>query len=173
MASPGVGLKGRTVGTPLWLDFERLEANRQMRGCPVVGRLENNEQQNVRSTVKPRILVVDDQRLITITLKHLLADEGYETATANSGEEAVEVARVFTPDFVLSDVAMGRMNGVQAAQRILSFLPQCKVLFMSANVRCREDGTPNFEIVAKPFSFDDLLAKISYLLSTTADNAAA
>ena len=48
-----------------------------------------------------KILVVDDERAITSTLAAILEYQGYETATANSGEEAVQVACSFQPNFIL------------------------------------------------------------------------
>jgi CheY-like chemotaxis protein len=119
-----------------------------------------------------KILVVDDVRGITSTLSEIFESQSYETATANSGEEAVQVARSFRPDCILSDVKMGAMNGIDAAIEILGVLPQCKVLFMSGDIG---DGNPlsnaiakgfNFEILAKPVPVSELLARISQLLSS-------
>ena len=64
----------------------------------MAGRVGANQREPSRSNTKPRILVVDDERMITRTLAVILQREGYETATAYSGEEAIRVACSFHPD---------------------------------------------------------------------------
>jgi CheY-like chemotaxis protein len=77
-----------------------------------------------------KILVVDDQQSIAATLATILESEGYKTATAFSGEEAVQMASSFRPDCIVSDVMMGAMNGIEAAIEILRALPYSKVLLL-------------------------------------------
>ena len=58
------------------------------------------------------ILIVDDEPLQRDILKTILSDEGYETYSAASGEEALKLARTYEPDVVLSDLKMGKMDGI-------------------------------------------------------------
>ena len=123
----------------------------------------------MRST-RPKILVVDDERAIASTLATILENRGYETATAYSGEEAVQVARSFQPDCIVSDITMGAMNGVDAAIEILRALPYSKVLFVSGNAsygdlleKARARGF-DFEILVKPVPPPVLLERISQIL---------
>lgn len=124
-----------------------------------------------------RILVVDDDRAIASTLATIFESEGYETATANSGEEAVKVASSFQPDCIVSDVMMGAMNGIEAAIEILGVLPQCEVLFISGNAPCLnllEQAIAKgfeFEILAKPVPVLELLARIAEILSESASQS--
>jgi CheY-like chemotaxis protein len=124
---------------------------------------------------RTRILVVDDEPTITLTLTAILEDEGYETATANSGEEAVRVACSFRPGFLLSDIEMGAMDGIEAAKEILRFLPYCKVLFVSGHaayeevLRGEKEQGFNFEFLNKPIPPVELLEKISQVLSCNAE----
>jgi CheY-like chemotaxis protein len=123
-----------------------------------------------------RILVVDDETAIASTLARILENHGYKTAIANSGEEAVGVASSFCPDFIVSDIIMGAMNGIEAVLEILVVLPMCKVLFMSGNANCldfrgrdllvnaRAKGY-SFEILSKPFPPHELLSRISQILA--------
>lgn len=118
-----------------------------------------------------KILVVDDERHIVSLRATILESKGYETATAYSGEEAVQVARSFQPDCILSDVMMEAMNGVDAAIEIRSFLPWCKVLFISGNAgygghlgRARAQGF-TFEALDKPITPTEVLARIARILS--------
>ncbi|HTY52448.1 MAG TPA: response regulator [Methanomicrobiales archaeon] len=67
-----------------------------------------------------KVLVVDDEAIITMQLEERLTTLGYEVAgMAASGEEAVEKARRLSPDIILMDIVMpGRMNGIEAAKQI-------------------------------------------------------
>jgi CheY-like chemotaxis protein len=62
---------------------------------------------SVMCNTRPKILVVDDEGGIRLTLAVIFAMHGYETATAFSGEEAVQVACSFHLDCIVSDVMMG------------------------------------------------------------------
>jgi CheY-like chemotaxis protein len=122
-----------------------------------------------------KILVVDDERAIASTLATILESQGYETATAFSGEEAVEVAGSFQPDCIVSDVMMGAMNGIEAAMEILGALPYCKVLLISGNAgygdlleKARGKGF-DFELLLKPVTPSELLARIEKVLSNSAE----
>ena len=69
-----------------------------------------------------KILVVDDERAIAATLAKILDYRGYKTAKAYSGEEAVQLACSFQPDCIVSDVMMGKMNGIDAVIEILRYV---------------------------------------------------
>ncbi len=124
---------------------------------------------------KYKILVVDDEQTIATMLANVFDFEGYEAATAFSGEQAILVARSFKPDFLVSDVVMGGINGIEAAIDILSTLPQCKVLFISGNAMYTDTlGSDSlekayakgfhFEIIQKPVRARELLDRISQIL---------
>jgi signal transduction histidine kinase len=66
-----------------------------------------------------RILVADDLEDSAESLAMLLSQQGHEVRTAHDGDEAVGVARSFLPDVVLLDIAMPKLNGYEAARRIL------------------------------------------------------
>jgi response regulator NasT len=69
----------------------------------------------------PRILVAEDESLVRLDLRAMLADAGYEVcAEAADGLEAVELAAVHEPDAILMDANMPRLDGVTAARRILA-----------------------------------------------------
>ncbi len=125
-----------------------------------------------------KILVVDDERAIVSARATIFESQGYETATAYSGEEAVRVACRFHPDCIVSDVMMGAMNGVEAAIEIVGVLPQCKVLFISGNVgygdlleKARAKGF-NFQALAKPVHVPELLSRISQICPQSPDQTA-
>lgn len=122
-----------------------------------------------------KILIVDDERAIASARAKILESQGYETATAYSGEEAFQLACSFHPDCIVSDIMMGVMNGVEAAIEIVGVLPQCKVLFISGNVgygdlleKARANGF-NFEALAKPVPVPELLSRISQICPQSPD----
>ncbi len=115
---------------------------------------------------KPRVLVVDDERVIADTLAIILNQHGYEATAVYTGTAAVEQARIVHPDLVISDVIMPDMNGIEAAINIRKFLPTCKILLFSGQAAtadllesARAQGH-EFEILAKPVHPQDLLSKL-------------
>ena len=65
-----------------------------------------------------RILIVDDSPTEIHVLKAMLEKHGYETLTAESGEQGIETAVAEKPDMVLMDIVMPGMNGFQATRQI-------------------------------------------------------
>ena len=119
-----------------------------------------------KKKLKPKVLVVDDERVIADTLAIILNQHGFEASAAYTGLGAVESARNLSPDLIISDVIMPDMNGIEAAIRIREFLPACKILLFSGQAatadlleNARLQGH-EFEILAKPVHPQDLLAKI-------------
>ena len=126
-----------------------------------------------------RILVVDDDKMVALTLSAILQEQGYEVATAFNGKEAIVKAATFFPDLLLSDVNMGAMNGVEAATRITAKLPDCRVLFLSGHASMSDvlDSAPRrlvFSFMSKPVHTLELLNAIAYQLSAinTSDDPA-
>jgi len=115
---------------------------------------------------KPKVLVVDDERVIADTLAIILNQNGFAATAVYSGTGAIEKARAERPELIITDVIMGDMNGIDAAINIRQFLPNCKILLFSGqaatadlleNARARGH---QFEILAKPVHPQDLLAKL-------------
>ena len=117
-------------------------------------------------SVKPKVLVADDERVIADTLAIILNQSGFDATAVYSGEKAVETARTLSPDMLISDVIMTDLNGIDAAIRIRTMLPTCKILLFSGQAstadlldRARAQGH-EFEILAKPVHPQDLLARL-------------
>lgn len=115
---------------------------------------------------RPRVLVVDDERVIADTLAIILNQNGFEASAVYTGNSAVDQARSVRPDLIISDVIMPDMNGIEAAIKIRAMLPQCKILLFSGQAatadlleQARTQGH-EFEILAKPVHPQDLLAKL-------------
>jgi len=123
------------------------------------------------------ILVVDDEKKIRELLKLRLSAEGYKVVQAEDGEEAVEQARKNSPDLILMDVMMPRMDGAEAA-RELHEDPKTKdipVIFLTSMITKEEENDQAFGIqldtgkhkfIAKPFDTPSLLAEIQKTLTS-------
>jgi len=111
-----------------------------------------------------RILVAEDETIIRLDLKDLLERAGFEVcAEARDGEEAVELARSERPDLALMDVKMPRLDGIEAARRILDERPIPIVMLTAYGqqelvARAAEAGV--FGYLVKPFREQDLLPAI-------------
>lgn len=118
------------------------------------------------TNAKPKVLVVDDERVIADTLAMILNQSGFEARPVYSGERALEMAPVFSPDMLITDVIMDDLNGIDAAIRIRALLPQIKILLFSGQAatadlleKARAQGH-EFEILAKPVHPQDLLSRL-------------
>jgi len=106
--------------------------------------------------VLPRILVVDDERRIADSLTEILEMAGFYVMAAYDGCEAVETAVKFRPDYVLTDVLMPKMNGVELAIAISKMFPATRILLFSGQTGIAEilqDAQKRgfeFELIAKP-----------------------
>lgn len=116
--------------------------------------------------VRPKVLVVDDEQVIANTLAMILNQSGFEARAVYSGEKAVELASTYKPDMLITDVIMADLNGIDAAIRIRSLLPNIKILLFSGQAatadlleKARAQGY-EFEILAKPVHPQDLLSKL-------------
>jgi len=118
------------------------------------------------NAVRPKVLVVDDERVIADTLAMILNQSGFQARAIYSGEGAVEMSATFEPDMLISDVIMADLNGIDAAIRIRALLPKIKILLFSGQAatadlldNARKQGY-EFEILAKPVHPQDLLNKL-------------
>jgi CheY-like chemotaxis protein len=118
------------------------------------------------AAAKPKVLVVDDERVIADSLAMILNQSGFDAHPAYSGEKAVELATIFKPQMLISDVIMAGLSGIDAAIRIRSLLPQIKILLFSGQAatadlleKARAQGH-EFEILSKPVHPQDLLARL-------------
>ncbi len=115
----------------------------------------------------PRILIVDDEKMIRNVVKEYAEFEGYETAEAENGMEAVELCRKEDFDIIIMDIMMPRLDGYSAVKEIRK-TKQIPVIMLSARGE-EYDKLFGFEIgvddyVVKPFSPKELLARIKAVL---------
>src|SRR5215471_12284987 len=111
-----------------------------------------------------RVLIAEDETLIRLDLRELLESAGFEVcAEARDGLEAVALARSAEPDVAILDVKMPRLDGIDAARRILEERPIPIVMLTAYGQgelvsRALEAGV--FGYLVKPFREQDLLPAI-------------
>ena len=114
----------------------------------------------------PRILLIDDSKLIHTAAGDILKDNDFQLIHAYDGVEGLQKANALTPDLILSDVNMPRMDGFETCKRlkISEKTKEIPVIFLTANTET-EDIIKGFELgavdyVAKPFNSMELLARV-------------
>ena len=116
---------------------------------------------------KVRILVAEDETIIRLDLVEMLTEAGYEViAQAENGVVAVELARQNNPDLAILDVKMPEMDGITAAEQIISIAPVLMLTAFSQRElveRARDAGVMAY--VVKPFSINDLVPAIEIAIS--------
>ena len=120
---------------------------------------------------RKRILIVDDEPNIVLSLEFLMQREGYQVATAADGDAALEALAAQAPDLVILDVMLPKMNGFDICRRIKAD-PRWKgirVLILTARGRDAEVskglGLGADLYVTKPFSTKELMAQVRELLA--------
>ena len=112
-----------------------------------------------------KILIAEDETIIRLDLRGLLERAGYDVvAEAKDGEEAVSLAREHEPDLAVMDVKMPRLDGIEAAKRILAERPIPIVMLTAYGQdelvgRAVEAGV--FGYLVKPFREQDLVPAIA------------
>jgi DNA-binding response OmpR family regulator len=119
-----------------------------------------------------RILIVDDEPSIVISLQFLMTREGYEVAVAVDGEAALQAVAASLPDLVILDVMMPKLNGFDVCQRIRAEPSWRSVRILMLTAKGREvemarglkAGADAY--LTKPFSTKELVAEIRRLLAS-------
>jgi two-component system KDP operon response regulator KdpE len=109
------------------------------------------------------ILVVDDESQITRVLRTSLSSHGYDIRVANDGETALEIMKDWSPDLVITDLAMPNMDGLELCRRLRA-KTQIPIIVLSVRgeertkVQALDAGADDY--VTKPFGIDELLARV-------------
>jgi DNA-binding response OmpR family regulator len=118
-----------------------------------------------------RILIVDDEPNIVISLEYLMKKEGFEVAVATDGEAALLKAAEFVPDLILLDVMMPKKSGFEVCETLRAdpALAAVKIIMLTAKGRETEVakglalGADAY--ITKPFSTKELVLQIKALLA--------
>jgi response regulator NasT len=116
---------------------------------------------------KIQILVAENETIIRLDLVEMLTESGYEVvAQAENGAVAIELAKKFKPDLAILDVKMPEMDGITAAEQIITLAPVLMLTAFSQRElveRARHAGVMAY--VVKPFSISDLVPAIEIAIS--------
>ena len=120
-----------------------------------------------------KILIVDDEPNILMSLEFLMKKEGYRVFIARDGEEAFDIIRSEVPDVVLLDIMMPKVNGYEVCTFIKTspMYQHIKVVFMSSKSR-EINLQKGYELgadlyIPKPFSTRDMVSKVNALATST------
>ena len=116
-----------------------------------------------RVTDHRRILIVDDEPQITRVLRTSLDAHGYDLRVANNGETALEIAKDWTPDLMITDLSMPNMDGLELCRRFRA-KSKAPIIVLSVKgeertkVQALDAGADDY--VTKPFGISELLARV-------------
>jgi two-component system response regulator MprA len=122
----------------------------------------------VSAEAKPHVLVVDDDRAVRESLRRSLEFNGYAVSLAQDGAEALAGISAIGPDAIIMDVMMPRLDGIETTRALRSVGNHVPILVLTARdavgdrVEGLDAGADDY--LAKPFSLDELLARLRALL---------
>jgi two-component system OmpR family response regulator len=118
-----------------------------------------------------RVLVVDDEPNIVDVISMALRYQGFEVAEAGTGAEALSQVRAFRPHLVVLDVMLPDMEGFDVAERLGAQRTDVPIIFLTARDstedKVRGLTTGGDDYVTKPFSLEELVARIRTILRRT------
>jgi two-component system alkaline phosphatase synthesis response regulator PhoP len=127
-----------------------------------------------RAMGRPRVLIVEDEPHIRLSLELLLDRAGYDTIAATDGEEGLALVRQLRPDVVLLDVMMPKLNGYEVCRAITSdsglrFIPVIMLTAKAQEVEVLKGlGLGASAYVTKPFGNAEVLEAIRAALHSRA-----
>lgn len=117
-----------------------------------------------------KILLIDDEQDIVETLKFVLEAQGFECVCAFDGEEGLNKAKSETPDLIILDVMMPKINGFKISRLLKYDIKYKDIPILMVTARSQNDDkligeeTGADEYITKPFEIDTVLAKVEKYL---------
>ena len=116
-----------------------------------------------------RVLIVEDEALVALTLEDVLTEAGYLVCgVADRPADALEIARVMTPDLAIVDVRLaGGGDGIALGGLLVVLLPAIRILFATGNpAEVRARARAGHGCLSKPFQSEWLLAALDSIQTT-------
>ena len=123
--------------------------------------------------MKQKILIVDDDLNICELLRLYLEKDGFETVIANDGEQAVFYAQKYSPDLILLDIMLPKLDGWQVCRQIRKTM-ETPIIMLTAKgetfdkILGLELGADDY--VTKPFDTKEVIARVKAVLRRSSDN---
>ena len=114
------------------------------------------------------ILIVEDNKDMQFLLSHILREEGYTTAIAENGEVALKEIKEITPNLVVLDVRMPKMDGFEVLEKVKKINPEIQIIMITAygqikdSVKAMKLGA--YDYITKPFDNDEIIFTIKKAL---------
>lgn len=120
--------------------------------------------------MEKKILIVDDEPNILLSLEFIIQKAGYKVLSAKNGLEALELVQTWNPDLILLDLNMPKLDGLEVCQNIRqnSHLNELKMIMLTVKGRIVEKekgialGADAY--ISKPFSTLDIIKEINHLV---------
>jgi ATP-dependent Lon protease len=123
----------------------------------------------LHTTRRPKILVVDDEKITRMNLEHVLAKEGYWVLSAENGAEALDLMAQHDFDVILTDLKMEKVDGMTLLVRVKQDHPATEVIIITgyatvpAAVEAIKQGS--YQFLAKPLKLDELRSTVKKALA--------
>ena len=114
----------------------------------------------------PSLWSPNDEPVIGATLVEILQEESFDAIAVSDGESALFWAKLTRPDYVIIDIVMPKLNGIEVAKQLQALYPEIKIIIFSGQAgssellqKARDEGL-KCEVVWKPIRPGELLAKM-------------
>jgi CheY-like chemotaxis protein len=114
-----------------------------------------------------KVLVVDDNRILTDTIQEILENDGFDVMSAKDGLDGYSTYLLFKPDIIITDIQMPRKNGLEMMKRIRIHNPMIKTIYMTGNIGSFEpfliEEKKRYPVsyFEKPFSLESLIRVVT------------
>jgi len=115
-----------------------------------------------------RVMIIDDEPMMRITIRDALVADGYKVATAETGEKGLSLHRQTPADILITDLKLPDMDGIQVLKEIKTVTPETQVILITAYgsidsaVTAMKEGASDY--LTKPFAIDELRLIIKRIL---------
>ncbi|HSH02712.1 MAG TPA: response regulator [Anaerolineae bacterium] len=118
----------------------------------------------------PIFLIADDAPFIRLRLTKLLESAGYEVVAASNGEDVLQLYPLTNPDLVILDIAMPKLDGLKALEKLMEQWPEAQVIMLTALdqedvvVSAMKLGAKDF--ITKPYDGEQLLQAVRQIIGS-------
>lgn len=134
-------------------------------------KLESNILPTKSKCMLPRVLIVEDEKLISWALSNTLKKSGFETTVVDSGEKAIDQLTIEIFDLIITDIKLPHIDGFQVASTVKAITPSTPVIMISAsknqNIEEAVNGSDIDYFIEKPFDLKKILELVEKFVTKT------